>query len=90
MHRKPRTINFPSLSEESKQYIRDNNKEKSKLQMMEFLKVSHKTITAFMDEENIKGRYAKRGIRNNLKKPEKVKESKSKFFDVDEACAWYK
>lgn len=94
MHRKPRTINFATLSEESKQYIRDQHKSIGKKQMMDNLRVSHKTISDFMKEEGLQGRYAKKGFSNinvNQPKPEaKTKKRSSGKFDMDEFARFYK
>mgnify|MGYP000535284378 FL=1 len=85
MHRKPRTVNFTTLSDESKKYIRDHHNSIGKKQMMGILKVSHKTISAFMKEEGLEGRYAKKAnCKLKAKNPKKVKKAKSEFFRFED------
>lgn len=94
MNKKPRVVNQITISEESKQYIRDNCNSIGKKQIKERLKISHKTLTDFMLEEGLEGRYAKKGVSNfkvNEPKPEaKIKKRSSGKFDLEEFAKFYK
>lgn len=94
MNKKPRVVNQITISEESKQYIRDNCNSIGKKQIQEKLKISHKTLTDFMNEEGLEGRYALKGVSNfkvNEHKIEsKPKKRKSAKFDVDDFAKFYK
>ncbi len=94
MNKKPRVVNQITISEESKQYIRDNCNSIGKKQIQERLKISHKTLTDFMIEEGLEGRYAKKGVSNfKVNEPKlesKPKKRKSGKFDLEEFAKFYK
>lgn len=94
MNKKQRVVNQITISEESKQYIRDNCNYMGKKIIQQILKISHKTLTDFMLEEGLEGRYAKKGVSNfkvNQPKIEaKPKKERSGNFDVDEFAKFYK
>lgn len=93
MNTKIKQPGTPSLSEESKQYVRENCEKIGKKQIQEKLKISHKTLTDFMNEEGLQGRYDKKGLSNfNVNKPESKpkKRTKAKNFDINEFAKFYK
>lgn len=94
MNKKQRAVNQITISEESKQYIRDNCNSIGKKQIQERLKISHKTLTDFMNEEGLQGRYDKKGLSNfKVNEPKiesKPNRRKSGNFDVDDFTRGYK